>query len=862
MDYDYKTSKLWNETLGLTNTENQDKINILQASFIQTRERIAEILEKIPSLFPGYTIHNISHSDALWQMTDIILTDSEIKLNPVEAYVLGCSFLFHDLGMSPAIYGDYSSLRATDLWKDTYAYFIREKYSQDEAQRKADEETIRKQHAQNAKTLPLFCFDAEKLFKKEYTYLIENPNLRESFGDTIGKIAASHGLAIDEIEKETPNEEITPVGFPPQWKLCPLKIACILRIADAIHITADRTPYILWFTQKLDNLSRLHWNFHSKLHNPSVQKGQLVYISNSAFSKYERDSWWLCHDTLKMINQELRDVDALFSRLNFESLGACCVKDIDSPKALAKHIKVDGWTPVDIQMKVTNVSSLVQSLGGVALYGDNQLVPLREMVQNASDAIRARRKMDDADESWGDITITIDTSSAEPFIEVEDTGIGMSEKVLAGPFLDFGTSFWHSSLMRDELPGLENSDFQSIGHFGIGFYSVFMLGDKVTVTTLRYDERREDTRILEFTAGSKSRPLLRQAEPNERMKSGGTKIRVYLKDPSKLNDELADTKVSVDAYIASLFSCMDCNIDLKTNSISKKRIINANDWTTMDPFDFLKRINANNKRKYYHSYDNIIDDTYLKEISSRVRLVKDQEGHILGRGTFDANAGGFLTVGGITTNNTRFYMGVLTATCHEANRYSAYPCISESDFRKWIEEQIEILSKDLSWEKNDPDLQIASIAHAFSINTKKLHVAYHMGKPVSYDDIKQIIKTTAYNKYVVLQDAVIYNLKNDNIVYNDNVFWSNASIPFITIPDRILRTINRNDFFPIFKENTELTTIIAKACAEVWQEEIKLIMKKSSDEEPIKEIIGTVQGKEIVRSCVSVITKSPKENPN
>ena len=58
------------------------------------------------------------------------------------------------------------------------------------------------------------------------------------------------------------------------------------------------------------------------------------------------------------------------------------------------------------------------------------------------------------------------------------------------------------------------------------------------------------------------------------------------------------------------------------------------------------------------------------------------------------------------------------------------------------------------------------------------------------------------------------------------------------------------------------TTIIAKACAEVWQEEIKLIMKKSSDEEPIKEIIGTVQGKEIVRSCVSVITKSPKENPN
>ncbi|OWV20231.1 hypothetical protein B7990_03400 [Fibrobacter sp. UWB4] len=864
MDYDYKTSKLWNETLGLTNDANQDKINILQASFIQTRERIAEFLGKIPSLFPGYTVHNISHSDALWQMTDIILTDSEIKINPVEAYVLGCSFLFHDLGMSPAIYNDYSSLRETDLWKDTYAYFIRETHAQDEAQRKADEETIRKQHTLNAKELPLFRFEAEKGFKKEYAYLIENPDLRESFGSTIGEIAASHGLAMDEIEKETLNEEISPSGFPSQWKLSPLKLACILRIADAIHITADRTPYILWFTQKLNNQSRLHWNFHSKLHNPSVQKGQLVYISNSAFSKSERDSWWLCHDTLKMINQELRDVDLLFSRLNIEPLGAYCVKDIDSPKALSTHIKVDGWTPVDIQMKVTNVSSLVQSLGGVALYGDNQLVPLREMVQNASDAIRARRKMDNEDESWGDINITIDTSSEEPFIEVEDTGIGMSEKVLAGPFLDFGTSFWHSSLMRDELPGLENSGFQSTGHFGIGFYSVFMLGDKVTVTTRRYDEHREDTRVLEFTAGSKSRPLLRRAEQNEYIKNGGTKIRVHLKDPSKLSDELAETKVPIDSYIASLFSCMDCNIYLTTNMTSKKKIISANDWKTMDPFDFLKRIHANNKRKYYHFGDKEINDAYLKEISSRVRLVKNQKGDILGRGCLDANVDGFLTVGGIAAGNTRRYMGVLTATCHEANRYRAYPCISESDFKKWIEEQVEILSEDLSWEKDDPDFQIASVVHAFCANTKNLHVAYYKGKPVNYNDIKQIINTTAYNKYVIFQKTMTDILEEHNIVYSDNTFWSVSFIPYILRSSnfRMLRTFNRHDYFPIYKETMILSTIIAKACAEVWQEDVNLITKESTIDQPIKEVVGTISGKEIIEACDYVITKSPKEAPN
>ena len=418
--------------------------------------------------------------------------------------------------------------------------------------------------------------------------------------------------------------------------------------------------------------------------------------------------------------------------------------------------------------------------------------------------------------------------------------------------------------MRDELPGLENSDFQSTGHFGIGFYSVFMLGDKVLVTTRRYDERREDTRVLEFTSGSKSRPLLRRAEPNEYMKNGGTKIRVYLKNPSKLSEEVSKTKIPIDSYVASLFPCMDCNIDLTTNLIRKKRIVNANDWMTMDSFDFLKRIHPNNGRRFYRGYEKKFDDTYLRGISSRVRLVKDHAGHILGRGCLDANVDGLLTVGGITANNTRLYTGVLTASCHQASRYSAYPFISESEFKKWIGEQVEILSEDLSWEKDDPDLQMASTAYAFCSNTKELYVAYYMGKPVNYGDIKQIIKNTAYNKYVVFDDSTIGLLEEPNIVYNDNVFWSTSSFPFISALDdyRMSRTLRRHDFFPSFNEKIELTNIVAEACAEVWQEDVELIMKKSTGEEPLNEVVGTVQGKNILETCEYVLTMPPKETIN
>ena len=862
MEYDFHTSQLWLSTLGSTDPGKQKYINDLCTSFENIRDRIKELLAEIPHKFPGYTAHNISHSDALWRMTDIILTKSEITLNPVEAYVLGSSFLFHDLGMSPAIYGDYSSLRECDLWNDTYAYFVKEKEQEESAQKKADEETIRKLHAQNAEKLPLHCFKGQKGFEKDYTYLIENANLRNSLGETIGKIAASHGTPIDEIENILSMEEFSLTGYPTSWKINPIKLACILRIADAIHITADRVPYILWFTRKMDDMSRLHWNFHSKLHDPSVKDGRLIYQSKTAFTKLEQDSWWLCHDTLKMINQELLDVDSLLSRLKIKSLGAWCVKDIDSPKALSKQINVEGWTPVDIQMKVTNVSRLVQTLGGEALYGKNDLAPLRELVQNASDAIRARRKLDNEEESWGNVNITIDSDSEGLFLEVEDNGIGMSEKVLVGPFLDFGKSFWHSSLMRVELPGLENSDFQSTGHFGIGFYAVFMLGNKVSVTTRRYDENRNNTRVLEFNNGTNSRPLLRIAEKQECLKEGGTKIRVYLKNRSQWAEILADKEKTFESYIANLFPCMDCNINLKINKEPLKIIIKANDWMTMDPFLFIKRLQTKEKMHFYYPEKNEIDDEYIKKLSSRVCLVKDKNGTILGRGALDANIGGLLTTGGIRTGQTCLFAGVLLAECNVANRYNSNPCISEDELKPWIEEQVKILSKDLSWEKENSSFDIATLVNGFNVYTGKLSVAYYNGKAVNYEEIKQIIKNHDYDKYVVFQDATIHLCKEKDILYNKNVFWCSCGFHHIS-SEFHFGILGKNYLCNAYPQNAhDITDIVAKACAEVWQEDVNLIAKHSSDELKIEETIGISNGKEIRDNCVLVITKPAKNIDN
>ena len=48
--------------------------------------------------------------------------------------------------------------------------------------------------------------------------------------------------------------------------------------------------------------------------------------------------------------------------------------------------------------------------------------------------------------------------------------MGMSEQVLTGPLLDFGNSFWGSTLASQEFPGLIASGMKAAGRFGIGFF--------------------------------------------------------------------------------------------------------------------------------------------------------------------------------------------------------------------------------------------------------------------------------------------------------------------------------------------------------------------------------------------------------
>lgn len=128
-----------------------------------------------------------------------------------------------------------------------------------------------------------------------------------------------------------------------------------------------------------------------------------------------------------------------------------------------------------------------------SLYG-NREVFLRELISNASDALDKLRfealGSDSLYEGDAELAIRIEFSPTLKTITVSDNGIGMSrEEVVShlGTIAKSGTREFFGRLTGDQ-----QKDSQLIGQFGVGFYSAFIVADRVTVVTRRAGASTDD----------------------------------------------------------------------------------------------------------------------------------------------------------------------------------------------------------------------------------------------------------------------------------------------------------------------------------------------------------------------------------
>ncbi len=124
-----------------------------------------------------------------------------------------------------------------------------------------------------------------------------------------------------------------------------------------------------------------------------------------------------------------------------------------------------------------------------SLYSNKEIV-LRELISNASDASDKLRFSALSDNTLygedSDLKIRIAFNKAERTLTISDNGIGMTRAEVVeniGTIAKSGTKEFFNSLSGDQA-----KDANLIGQFGVGFYSAFIIANKVTLTTLRAGE--------------------------------------------------------------------------------------------------------------------------------------------------------------------------------------------------------------------------------------------------------------------------------------------------------------------------------------------------------------------------------------
>lgn len=851
----YELTILWQKTLGLKNSQDgcQDQIDFLRNAYNSLRGKARFLASEINRSLPDFTVHDIEHSDALWGIASTVLADNAV-INPAEGFVLGAAFLIHDLGMGIVAYNEgIDELKKTALWKDTFSSF-QKKYGEtsgiDLLDKWATEVALRELHTLKAEKLALTKWTG---LDNNSVFLLEDSDLRDSYGDIIGKIASSHGASLDEMVHMLGLDPKGAPGFlPASWTIDPVKLGCIIRVVDAINVDDRRAPKFLAALRKPVGTSKEHWMFQSKLNQPTIKGNRLLFTSKSPFGIEESDSWWLCYDTLRMIDNELKSVDSLLMDLGKITFKVKGVAYIDSPTRLIESIKVDGWQPVDTTINVSNVPKLVATLGGKELYGNDYRVPLREMIQNASDAIRARRTMDDDDFFDGKIRIKIDSDENGQYLEVSDNGVGMSSVVMTKALLDFGQSFWGSSLMHKEFPFLESKGYHSTGKYGIGFFSVFMLGCKVQVISKKYILGREQTNVLDFTHGVGKRPILRPAYADEFIKDGGTTIRVWLDEKKKkaiLYDHELEKPISLSEIVEQLCPSLDCDVFVDGNHTPT---IKRDDWLNMDSKELLYRIYGRSRCKIMNEQQKRTIDLLAENMRvvnddsgipiARIALFLDEEYYIYNQSSL---SNGVITIGGLNAGVIRGLVGIVKGYSLNASRNYGMPIVSDVKIAEWATSQAELLVNSSLSDKIKTDC--AGIVCQLGGDTRDLKCFESKDGYLSCPELINLVRTKNLQKCIYLSSSSIsleFKRRNEKRAFTagDNVFWGKSGMVSVLCNahffDYSIKWPNEK-----LDDIGSITKLFQRTLAKAWNVSIEELLenaKISDDSKRIQANIGKI----------------------
>ena len=170
-----------------------------------------------------------------------------------------------------------------------------------------------------------------------------------------------------------------------------------------------------------------------------------------------------------------------------------------------------------IRVQTENIFPIIKKF----LYSEHEIF-LRELISNATDATQKLKTLSSIGEAKGDLgelRIDIAIDAAEKTLTITDRGVGMTAEEVDKYINQVAFSGAEEFLNKYK-------DANIIGHFGLGFYSAFMVSEKVEIFTKSF---REDTKGVYWSCDGSPEYELYEIDKDDR----GTKIVLHINEESK-----------------------------------------------------------------------------------------------------------------------------------------------------------------------------------------------------------------------------------------------------------------------------------------------------------------------------------------
>ena len=514
------------------------------------KEQVAQILALVgrDGVFSTYSIHDISHINAMLKMLDWIVPETTRQaMTSVDWLLSVLAIYFHDLGMvtTSLEYDEREKNPTFTAWRDGLRnspegreYLARmNRMSNAEKDRFLYQEFVRGGHAKRIREWITGRHSRTwgpqiEPIAKRVTELLRSAPTR--FREYLGVVCESHHS--EDLEKIDRYPLVARFGNDAAETANVQYAAILLRTADLLHVTKDRTPSVMYQAIRFsDPKSVEEWD---------KQLGTFA-VGPKARTLNESDP----ESAIIVINADFTDERPLFSLQEYVSYADSQItmsnrwveksretqdgKDYKFPwHKVEGDVRLEGVPPQQMRFELDR-GRLLDLLVGHTIYNE-PTVAIRELLQNGIDAVRYQAYLAArSPKSTGAMPpigkIVVEWKPEGRLLSVHDNGIGMDRDIIRHNLMSVGSSYYNTPQFESEY-----RDFAPISRFGIGILTCFMISDDVEIITckdghgfrIRMTSVKSTYLLRELERGD---PLLEGIEPH------GTRVRLRVRDTVDLS---------------------------------------------------------------------------------------------------------------------------------------------------------------------------------------------------------------------------------------------------------------------------------------------------------------------------------------